>query len=101
ATGVILVGRQGNGGQDANDGYHNHQLDQSKTTVFFYLHNSLPRLRHTSAIMCSTKHASSMQLLRNRHLSMGYPVLMLSATLLKTTIVRLSTKTDKNGHLMP
>ena len=33
ADGVVLVGGDGDGGQDANDGDHDHQLDQGETLV--------------------------------------------------------------------
>jgi hypothetical protein len=33
ADGVVLVSRQGNGGEDADDGHHNHQFDEREAAL--------------------------------------------------------------------
>ncbi|SUD19005.1 Uncharacterised protein [Aquipseudomonas alcaligenes] len=42
AVDVILISRQGDGGQDANDSNNNHQLDQGEAFLHLRFHNSLP-----------------------------------------------------------
>ncbi|GEM_PF-6235288 len=60
AFGVILISRQSNSGQNTNDRYNDHQLDQGKTFLHLSFHLSLQSLsvRQTACLRASSSHAN-------------------------------------------